>query len=157
MGGGVEREPPGELTTDRMEYQSAPSERWQMMKPATNWLEQSRGRPVEPRAGRRKPRRRVWLSALAWIWRGCGQTHAEATQWCAILYNLRVSHHRRLQRNKEMNKTKKKTGFGRKDVLCSFGPTLAALSCYQWAQLAGHKKKGVINRRFSQSPSNFFE
>lgn len=25
--GGVEREPPGELTTDRMEYQSAPSER----------------------------------------------------------------------------------------------------------------------------------
>lgn len=26
-GGGVEREPPGELTTDRMEYQSAPSER----------------------------------------------------------------------------------------------------------------------------------
>lgn len=36
-----------------------------------------------------------------------------ATQWCATLYNLRVSHHRRLQRSKEMNKTNKQDWVGK--------------------------------------------
>lgn len=113
---------------------------------------------AEPRSSNRTPGKQEETSALrlavsislnlTCMWAD------SATQRCANLYNLRVSHRRRLQRSKEMNKTKK-TGLGREDVLCYFGPTLAASSCYQRAQLAG-QQKGCDKQKIQSVTFQFF-